>query len=233
MTSLQKILIVEDEQRIVRTLSLYLEQAGFAVCAMINGSRALDVFRRERPSLLLLDLNLPGVDGLDICRTVRQETNIPIIMLTARTEEMDRLIGLELGADDYIVKPFSPREVVARVRAVLRRANSDTRNNDTMRAGDLLLDLAGHRAWLDDYLLKLTQTEYDILAALVRNTGRVLSRLQLLEAAQGVAYDGYKRTIDQHIKNIRRKLKEKAGDVSIIETVYGVGYRLDSVSISR
>ncbi|MCP5096258.1 MAG: response regulator transcription factor [Chloroflexi bacterium] len=232
-SSVQKILIVEDEQRIVRTLRLYLEQAGFAVCAVMDGSRALDVFRRERPSLLLLDLNLPGQDGLDICRTVRQEANIPIIMVTARTEEMDRLIGLELGADDYIVKPFSPREVVARVRAVLRRANADTTNNDTVRAGELLLDLAGHRAWLDDHLLKLTQTEYDILAVLTRNSGRVLSRLQLLEATQGVAYDGYERTIDQHIKNIRRKLKEKAGDVSIIETIYGVGYRLDPVSLSR
>lgn len=230
---MQKILIIEDETRIVRTLRLYLEQAGFAVSAVHDGARAVDVFRRERPSLLLLDLNLPGQDGLDVCRTVRREADISIIMVTARTEEMDRLIGLELGADDYIVKPFSPREVVARVRAVLRRAAHGSVHNDMARAGDLLLDLAGYRAWLGDHLLDLTQTEFEILAVLVRNCGRVLSRLQLLQATQGVAIDGFERTIDQHIKNIRRKLKEKAGDVSIIETVYGVGYRLDSVSLAE
>ncbi len=229
---MQKILIIEDETRIVRTLRLYLEQAGFAVSAVYDGTQAVAAFRRERPSLLLLDLNLPGQDGLDVCRTVRREADIPIIMVTARTEEMDRLIGLELGADDYIVKPFSPREVVARVRAVLRRAAHGSTHADMARAGDLLLDLAGHRAWFDDYLLNLTQTEFEILAALVRNCGRVLSRLQLLQATQGVAHDGFERTIDQHIKNIRRKLKEKAGDVSIIETVYGVGYRLDSISLA-
>lgn len=229
---MQKILIIEDEKRIVRTLRLYLEQAGFAVSAVHDGTQAVDVFRRERPSLLLLDLNLPGQDGLDVCRAVRREADIPIIMVTARTEEMDRLIGLELGADDYIVKPFSPREVVARVRAVLRRAAHGSVHNDMARAGDLLLDLAGYRAWVGEHLLTLTQTEFEILAVLVRNCGRVLSRLQLLQATQGVALDGFERTIDQHIKNIRRKLKEKAGDVSIIETVYGVGYRLDPVSLA-
>lgn len=230
---MHKILIVEDEKRIVRTLRLYLEEAGFAVSAIHDGKRALAALRRERPSLLLLDLNLPGQDGLAICRLVRQETDLPIIMVTARTEELDRLIGLEMGADDYVVKPFSPREVVARVRAVLRRASHGSTNPDIIRAGDLWIDLAGYRAWLDDAMLPLTQTEYEILAALVRHVGRVLSRLQLLEATQGVAFDGFERTIDQHIKNLRRKLKEAAGDVSIIETVYGVGYRLDAVSLGE
>jgi len=227
----EKILIVEDETRIIRTLRLYLEQAGFVVCALEDGSRAVEVFRKERPLLILLDLNLPGKDGLDICRELRRESNVPIIMLTARTEEMDRLIGLELGADDYIVKPFSPREVVARVRAVLRRVNGDNTEPDTLRAGDLLLDCASRRVWLGEEPLSLTQSEFDILTALTRHQSRVLSRLQILEETQGVAYDGFERTIDQHIKNLRRKLRNQAGDTAIIQTVYGIGYRLDEVSI--
>ncbi len=227
-----KILIVEDEARIIRTLRLYLEQAGFSVCAVEDGSRAVEVFRKERPLLILLDLNLPGKDGLDICRELRRESNVPIIMLTARTEEMDRLIGLELGADDYIVKPFSPREVVARVRAVLRRVNGDSAEPDTLRAGDLLLDCGSRRVWLGDDDLSLTQSEFDILTALIRHQGRVLSRLQILEETQGVAYDGFERTIDQHVKNLRRKLRQSAGDATIIQTVYGVGYRLDEVNLN-
>jgi DNA-binding response OmpR family regulator len=226
-----KILIIEDEVRIIRTLRLYLEQAGFAVCAVEDGSRAVEVFRKERPLLILLDLNLPGKDGLDICRELRRESNIPIIMLTARTEEMDRLIGLELGADDYIVKPFSPREVVARVRAVLRRVNGDNAEPDTLRAGDLLLDCASRRVWLGEDALSLTQSEFDSLTALIRHQGRVLSRLQILEETQGIAYEGFERSIDQHIKNLRRKLRQSAGDTAIIQTVYGVGYRLEEVSI--
>ena len=227
-----KILIVEDEARIIRTLRLYLEQVGFAVCAVEDGSRAAEVFRKERPLLILLDLNLPGKDGLDICRELRRESNVPIIMLTARTEEMDRLIGLELGADDYIVKPFSPREVVARVRAVLRRVNGDSAEPDTLRAGDLLLDCASRRVWLGDDALSLTQSEFDILTALIRHQGRVLSRLQILEETQGVAYDGFERSIDQHIKNLRRKLRHSAGETAIIQTVYGIGYRLDEVHVN-
>ncbi|MEZ4645463.1 MAG: response regulator transcription factor [Chloroflexota bacterium] len=157
---------------------------------------------------------------------------MPIIMVTARTEEMDRLIGLELGADDYVVKPFSPREVVARIRAVLRRTQGATSTADTVRAGDLLLDLAGRRAWLGDHLLLLTQSEFEILAVLVQHKERVLSRAQLLEAAQGIAYEEFARTIDQHIKNLRRKMKDAVGDVPIIQTIYGVGYRLDEVVLS-
>ena len=227
-----KILIVEDESRIVRTLRLYLEQAGFAVCAAADGEQALAVFKRERPSLILLDLNLPGLDGLDVCRALRRDSHVPIIMVTARSEEMDRLIGLELGADDYVVKPFSPREVVARVRAVLRRAHNAA-EPDILRAGDLLLDQSAYRAWFGETILDLTQSEFDLLAVLVRHAGRVLTRLQLLEATQGQAYEGFERSIDQHVKNLRRKLRAAAGDLPIIETVYGVGYRLDAVAAQR
>ena len=205
-----KILIVEDEVRIVRTLRLYLEQAGFVVTAVHDGTQAIPAFRQERPSLILLDLNLPGQDGLDICRTLRRFGNVPIIMLTARTEEMDRLIGLELGADDYISKPFSPREVVARVRAVLRRTQGSLANSDLLQAGALQLDVAAYRAWIDEQLLDLTQTEFELLATLMRHKGRVLSRSQLLEAVQGGAHEELERAVDQHIKNLRRKLPAPA-----------------------
>lgn len=227
----EKILIVEDEMRIVRTLRLYLEQAGFGVTAVHDGSQAIPAFRQERPSLVLLDLNLPGQDGLDICRSLRRLGDVPIIMLTARTEEMDRLIGLELGADDYISKPFSPREVVARVRAVLRRTQGSMAHSETLQAGALYLDRAAYRVWLDGQLLDVTQTEFELLATLMRHKGRVLSRAQLLEAIQGVAYEEFERAIDQHIKNVRRKLKDIVGDVPIINTIYGVGYRLDELEM--
>lgn len=226
-----KILIVEDEVRIVRTLRLYLEQAGFVVTAVHDGGQAIPAFRQERPSLVLLDLNLPGQDGLDICRNLRHLGNVPIIMLTARTEEMDRLIGLELGADDYISKPFSPREVVARVRAVLRRTHGSLTKAEILQAGALQLDLAAYRVWIDGQLLEMTQTEFELLATLIRHKGRVLSRAQLLEAVQGAAHEELERAIDQHIKNVRRKLKNAVGDVPIIQTIYGVGYRLDEVEL--
>ena len=226
---MDKILIVEDEVRIVRTLRLYLEQAGFAVSAVPTGTDAIPAFRQERPSLVLLDLNLPGQDGLDVCRSLRRLGNVPIIMLTARTEEMDRLIGLELGADDYISKPFSPREVVARVRAVLRRTQGSLASENLLQAGALQLDLAAYRVWIDGQLVDLTQTEFELMATLLRHKGQVLSRAQLLEAVQGVAHEEFERAIDQHIKNLRRKLKTAVGDHPIIHTIYGVGYRLDEV----
>ncbi len=223
----QRILIVEDEHKIARLVRLYLEEAGFEAVAIHDGAQAIPAFRHERPDLVILDLNLPGMDGLDVCRALRRESNVPVIMLTARTEEADRLIGLELGADDYVIKPFSPREVVARVRAVLRRASADPQRAETIRAGDLTLDLGSHRAWIGQHEMALTVSEFDILTALARNAGRVLSRLQLLEASQGVAYEGYERSIDQHIKNLRRKLEDETGHPRIIYTVHGVGYRLD------
>ncbi len=225
----RKILIVEDEFRIARLVRLYLEEAGFEAAIVDNGAQALAAFRHERPDLVILDLNLPGKDGLDVCREMRRESDVPIIMLTARTEEADRLIGLELGADDYIVKPFSPREVVARVRAVLRRAAGGPPPSELLQAGDLRIDLAAHQAWLGDRPLDLTPSEFDILTVLTRNAGRVLTRLQLLDETQGVAYEGYERSIDQHIKNLRRKIEDEAGHPRIIHTVHGVGYRLDPI----
>ena len=222
-----KILIVEDEPQIVRGLSLYLERAGYTTTSVYDGAQAIPAFRQEKPDLILLDLNLPNRDGVDICRAIRRDSAVPIIMLTARSDEMDRLIGLELGADDYIVKPFSPREVVARVRAVLRRVGGVMGDTDIVRAGTLLVDTAGYRAWLGESPLALTQSEFEILLALARHAGHVLSRAQLLEDTQGIAYEGYERSIDQHIKNLRRKIRKAGGPSKMIETVYGVGYRLD------
>ncbi|MDX1414270.1 MAG: response regulator transcription factor [Candidatus Promineifilaceae bacterium] len=223
-----KILIVEDEPQIVRGLGLYLERAGYTTAAVYDGAQAVPAFRQEKPDLILLDLNLPNRDGIDICRAVRRDSAVPIIMLTARSDEMDRLIGLELGADDYIVKPFSPREVVARVRAVLRRVGGGLGETDIVRAGALLIDTAAFRAWLAESPLSLTQSEFEILLALARHPSRVLSRTQLLEETQGIAYEGYERSIDQHIKNLRHKIRQAGGTSKIIETVYGVGYRLEA-----
>lgn len=222
-----KILIVEDDSKIVRTLRLYLEEAGFFVTAVYNGEQTLPAFRRERPALIILDLNLPGVDGLQVCRSLRRESSVPVIMLTARVDEVDRLIGLELGADDYIVKPFSPREVVARVRAVLRRSSGEFSTTEILQNGHIVLDLDTHQASVANEPLNLTRSEFEILAALLRSPGVVFSRAQLLEETQDLAYEGYERSIDQHIKNLRKKLRQALGDDSdVIETIYGVGYRL-------
>jgi two-component system alkaline phosphatase synthesis response regulator PhoP len=225
-----KILIIEDEPQIVRTLRLYMEQAGYTTAAVYDGAEAIPAFRQERPDLVLLDLNLPGQDGIDVCRALRRESAVPIIMVTARSDETDRLIGLELGADDYVVKPFSPREVVARVRAVLRRVSGPLADVDVVRSGDLLIDTAAYRAWMADQPLSLTQSEFEILLALTRHAGHVLKRIQLLEETQGIAYEGYERSIDQHIKNLRRKIAKAGGQTDLIQTVYGVGYRLESAS---
>jgi two-component system, OmpR family, alkaline phosphatase synthesis response regulator PhoP len=189
-----------------------------------RGDSGLRAWQQARPDLVLLDLNLPGMDGLDVARQIRRESDTPIIMLTARAEETDRLIGLELGADDYIVKPFSPREVVARVRAVLRRsgpAGGPAAAARRIQAADLEIDLESHTVLRAGQPVELTPTEFNLLAALVAQPGRVFSRLQLLEAAQGTAYEGYQRTVDAHIKNLRAKLVEPG----YIETVFGVGYR--------
>jgi two-component system alkaline phosphatase synthesis response regulator PhoP len=225
----QKILIVEDERQISRLVRLYLEEAGFQALEIYDGTQAIFTFRHERPDLVILDLNLPGIDGLDVCRALRRESDVPVIMLTARSEEADRLIGLEMGADDYVVKPFSPREIVARVRAVLRRTSRSQSPPDIVRLGNLSLDLAGYRASIGNQTLVLTPSEFEILSTLARNPGRVLTRLQLLEETQGVAYEGYERTIDQHIKNLRHKIEDGAGQTRIIHTVHGIGYRLDPV----
>ena len=221
----QKILVVDDEAEIVRLVRAYLERAGFAVVTASEGRQALAVFRHERPNLVILDLNLPGMDGLDICRALRRDSDVPIIMLTARIEETDRLIGLELGADDYIVKPFSPREVVARVRTVLRRSEGIPVRPEVISSAGVILDLAQRAASMNGQPLDLTTMEFDLLALLVQHPGQVFTRLQLLERTQGAVYEGYERTIDVHIKNLRKKLGDDSQEPRFIETIRGVGYR--------
>lgn len=220
-----KILIVEDETKIARTVRLYLEQAGFQVTMIHDGALAMPAFRHEQPDLIVLDLMLPNVDGLDVCRQIRRTSNVPIIMFTARSEEADTLIGLELGADDYITKPFSPREVVARVRAVLRRAQGPEQTVSLLAESDVQVDLDRHVATIGGNPIELTPIEFNLLVAFVRQPGRAFTRLQLLEAVGDPAYDGYERTIDQHIKNLRAKLGDDARNPRHILTVYGVGYK--------
>jgi len=221
----KRILIVDDEPNIVRVLRGYLEAAGFQVIAAYNGTEALAAFRNEAPDLIVLDLMLPEMDGLDVARAIRRESDLPIIMLTARVDETDRLIGLELGADDYVTKPFSPREVVARVRAVLRRVGGTEPTSRILAAGDVALDLDKRQASLGGRPVELTPTEFDLLATLVENPGRVYSRMQLLDKIQGYAYEGYERTIDAHVKNLRQKIEGDAKHPRYILTVYGLGYK--------
>ena len=219
------ILVVDDEARIVKLVRDYLERAGFAVLSARDGETALLLARRERPDLIVLDLMLPGIDGLDVCRRLRQESAVPIIMLTARVEEADRVVGLELGADDYVVKPFSPRELVARVRASLRRAGGQIGPASIIRTGDVELDTNTLMATVGGRPVDLTSSEFQLLAILARQPGRIFSREQLLEALHGVAFDGYDRSVDSHIKNLRRKIEPDPRRPSYIETVYGMGYR--------
>jgi DNA-binding response OmpR family regulator len=221
----QTILVVDDEARIVKLVRDYLERAGFDVIVARDGETALTLARVEQPDLIVLDLMLPGVDGLDVCRRLRQASAVPIIMLTARVEEADRIVGLELGADDYITKPFSPRELVARVRATLRRANGQMGPAAILRAGDVELDTASLMAIVAGQPVDLTPTEFQLLATLIRQPGRIFSREQLLEAVHGVAFDGYDRSVDSHVKNIRRKIEPDPRKPRYIQTVYGVGYR--------
>ena len=223
-----KILVVEDEAKIARTLSLYLEQAGFSVTISPTGTDALPSFRREHPDLVILDLGLPGMDGLDVARAIRREGGTPIIILTARSEEVDKLIGLELGADDYVTKPFSPREVVARVRTVLRRAQPPPLQPEVITVGDVSLDPARHTVQVSDHAVELTPSEFELLSAFVRHPGQVFTRLQLLDLTQGEAYEGYERTIDQHIKNLRKKIEPDPSSPRYIVTVHGVGYKFSA-----
>jgi len=220
-----KILIIEDEPELVKVLRSYLEKAGFTVLTALRGDTGLSTWEHKHPDLVLLDLNLPGMDGMDVARAIRRKSNTPIIMLTARVEEMDELIGLELGADDYIPKPFSPRIVVARVRALLRRSEADPGAPQILRLSGLEIDLGGHVVLKDGVALELTPTEFSLLATLASQPGRAFARLQLLEASQGSAYEGYERTIDAHIKNLRAKLETDPRHPRLIETVFGIGYR--------
>jgi DNA-binding response OmpR family regulator len=223
----KKILVVDDEPQIVKVVKAYLEKAGFQVVTATSGSTALSVFDKETPDFMILDLNLPGIDGLEVCRTIRRRSTIPILMLTARVEENDKLIGLEIGADDYVIKPFSPREVVARVRTILRRITPDSTSINILQAGDLVINLEDHTVLLADRQVDLTPTEFEILVVLAKQPKRVFSRLQIMESAQGSAFEGYERTIDAHIKNIRLKLELNPKKPAYIHTVFGIGYKLE------
>lgn len=229
----RQILVVDDEPQIVKVLQAYLEKAGYRVISAGDGSNALAAFRQHRPDFVILDLNLPVIDGLDVCRTIRRESNVPILMLTARVEEADRLIGLELGADDYVVKPFSPREVVARVKTIFRRAAPAPETQEVITAGDLRIDLAEHTVSRAGELIDLTPTEFAILVVLASQPRRVLSRMQIMEQAQGDAFEGYERTIDAHIKNLRNKLEPDPKKPVYIRTVFGVGYKFEAQAGGR
>jgi two-component system alkaline phosphatase synthesis response regulator PhoP len=223
----KKIFVVDDEPQIVKVLKAYLEKAGYQVVTASDGKAALSIFEREKPDFMILDLNLPGMDGLDICKTIRRDSNIPILMLTARVEETDRLIGLELGADDYVVKPFSPREVVARVRTIFRRTTAEPVKEEIIQVGDLMIDVEKHTVNLTGQQIELTPTEFGILVVLARQPKRVFSRLQIMEQAQGDAFVGYERTIDAHIKNIRIKMEPNPKKPIYIQTVFGLGYKFE------
>jgi DNA-binding response OmpR family regulator len=226
MVAVATILVVDDEPRIVQLVRDYLEHGGFTVLVASDGASALRTARTGRPDLVILDLGLPGLDGLDVARSLRRDGEVPIIMLTARTEESDKLVGLELGADDYLTKPFSPKELVARVRAVLRRAEGLHSPTDVIRVGsDVELDTPRMDARFGGRHIDLTRTEFQLLATMARQPGRVFTRAQLLDAVRGVAFESYERAIDAHIKNIRKKVEPDARKPRYVLTVFGVGYR--------
>jgi len=220
------ILVVDDEPKIVQLARDYLEHAGFEVLAAGDGESAIQVVGTRTPDLVVLDLGLPRLDGLEVMRRIRASGRMPIVVLTARDTELDTILGLELGADDYMTKPFSPRELVARVRAVLRRDARATDPRDRIGAGDLELDVPRMRATLAGRPVELTPTEFAILATMARSPGRVFTRSQLLDAVHGVAFESYERAIDAHVKNIRRKLEPDPARPRYLVTVYGVGYRV-------
>ena len=222
----QTILIVDDERRMVSLLQSYLEQEGYRVLTAYNGREALEVARRENPDLVVLDIMMPEMNGYEFMSARRAESDTPIIMLTAKVEDEDKIIGLELGADDYVTKPFKPRELMARVRNVLRRAGKNEAKGQTLKVLDITLNRETREVNIGDRHTDLTPSEFDLLAALMTTPGKVFSRLDLLDVIQGVRYEGYERTIDTHIKNLRVKIEDDPRKPSHIETVYGVGYRL-------
>ena len=219
------VLIVDDEPKIVQIARDYLENAGFSVVAAYDGESAMAAVRSQSPDLIVLDLGLPDMDGLDVCRKVRRNSNVPIVMLTARDEEPDKLVGLELGADDYVTKPFSPKELVARIRAVFRRVEAVEETPEVIRVLDVTLETGSMRLRIGDRNVDLTPTEFQLLAKLAGQPGRIFTRAQLLESIHGVAIESYERAIDAHIKNIRRKIEPNPSEPRYILTVYGVGYR--------
>src|SRR5262245_46568501 len=221
----KRVLVVDDEPKIVEVVGDYLRGAGFSVTTAADGERAVALARARPPDLVVLDLGLPGLDGLDVARDLRRSSAVPIIMLTARGEEADRVLGLELGADDYLVKPFSPRELLARVRAVLRRTEGRQVERERFVVGDVTVDTGRREVTVGDRVLDLTATEFDLLVELARQPGRVFTRAQLLDAVHGVVVESYERTVDAHVKNIRRKLEPDPHRPRYLLTVHGVGYR--------
>jgi two-component system alkaline phosphatase synthesis response regulator PhoP len=222
---MKHILVVDDEPRIAEIARDYLERAGFKVAIAGNGADALAFARAKRPDLIVLDLGLPMMDGLDVTRALRKQSNVPIIMLTARVDESDKLIGLELGADDYVTKPFSPKELVARVRAIFRRIDAAPERGDIIRAGDVTLDKRKLQVSAGTRSVDLTSTEFELLATLASQPGRVFTRAQLLDAIRGVEVDSFDRAIDAHVKNVRRKLEADPKRPRYVLTVHGVGYK--------
>jgi len=222
---MKRILIVDDEEMIVKTVKAYLDREGFKTYTAADGETALRAFEEKGPDLIVLDLMLPNISGIEVTKRIRAQSSVPIIMLTAKAGEADRVVGLELGADDYVVKPFSPRELVARVRAVLRRIEGDASATEKITSGALDIDLKTREVKVDSKAVELTPTEFDLLAFLARHPGQVFTRLQLLREVQGYTYDAFARTIDTHIKNLRRKIEEDPKTPQYILTVHGVGYR--------
>lgn len=225
----EHLLIVEDEKKIAELLRDYLAEAGYKVTCLERGDQVVASIKKNSPALVLLDIMLPGMDGLAVCRGIRKFSNVPIIMITARVEEIDRLLGLELGADDYICKPFSPREVVARVKAVLRRVYASPKTNSLV-FGSISINDATHQVMIDNRELKLTPSEFELLKGMMAHPGRVFSRNELIRRVQGYDFEGYDRTIDTHIKNLRKKIAKILPEQEIISAVYGVGYKLNMKS---
>lgn len=224
-----KVLVVDDDEKILKVMTAYLEKEGYTVLAAKDGWEAVDKARQLVPDIVLLDVMLPSLDGWGVCKEIRRTSDVPIIMLTARDAETDRIIGLELGADDYVVKPFSPKEVIARMRAIFRRVQPSGRREEEKRllqVGDVVLHQNSHNASVAGASVELTPTEYKLLELFLAHPGQVFSRLQLIEKVQGYAFDGYERTVDSHIKNLRKKLDASPDEPHYIKTIYGVGYKM-------
>ena len=223
---MQTVLIVEDEERIAHWVRSYFEQAGFTAVVTDNGRSALHLARQQKPDLIILDIMLPGMNGMDVCKEIRKESAVPIIMLTAKGQEIDRILGLELGADDYVVKPFSPNELVARARAVLRRANGEMATTPPqLCGGTICLDVDAYACTVDGESVELSRTQFDLLRALLQNKGRAMTRSQLLDAVFSGDYDGFDRTIDVHIRRLRRRVEADPANPRHIVTVFGIGYK--------
>jgi DNA-binding response OmpR family regulator len=224
---MKKILVVDDEHKIVEIIKAYLEKDGYQVITAYDGKSAINTVSIQNPDLVILDLMLPEISGWDVCRSIRKKSEVPVIMLTARDEVTDKIVGLEMGADDYVTKPFDPKELVSRVRAVLRRTESKAEPKDIITIADLTIDINKRQVRLGDTIIDLTPNEFDLLRVMAESPGRVFSRMQLLDKVQGDAYEGYERTIDSHIKNLRKKIESDPEHPHYITTVYGVGYKME------